>query len=122
MILEVPREKIEHILDSQAGESSHQLREKVMKAWRRQQLRFQGMDIVANAHMSSRHIDELVQMSPKAKDFITQAASSLKLSPRVVHRSIKLARTIADMDDVDTVEVHHIAEALQYRNKTMFIE
>lgn len=121
MILEIPREKIDHILDVGPGESSATLRERVMKARRRQEARFAGTDIVTNANMSSKDIDEYIVLTSGAKSFITQAANSLNLSPRVVHRSMKLARTIADMEDVDIIDTKHIAEALQYRNKNMFI-
>lgn len=122
MILEIPREKIENILDIWPGESSEVLRTKVMNARRRQQERFAESGIVANAHMSSKHIDQYIILDEQAKNFIKQAANSLNLSPRVIHRSLKLARTIADMDDSDGVSTKHIAEALQYRNKHMFIE
>ena len=93
-----------------------------MNARRRQQERFAGTSIVANAHMSSKHIDQYIILDDQSKQFITQAATSLTLSPRVIHRTLKLARTIADMDSSDLVLTKHIAEALQYRNKTMFIE
>ena len=122
MILEIPREKIENILDIWPGESSEILRERVMKARRRQQTRFAGTSLVVNAHMSSKHIDEYIILDTASKDFIKQASSSLNLSPRVIHRTLKLARTIADMEDVDNVSIKHIAEALQYRNKNMFID
>lgn len=122
MILEIPREKIDKILDAWPGESSETLRERVMNARRKQQERFAGTSIVANAHMSSKHIDQYIVLDDQAKQFIKQAASSLTLSPRVIHRTLKLARTIADMDNNDHVLTKHIAEALQYRNKTMFVE
>lgn len=117
MILEIPREKIENILDIWPGESSETLRTKVMNARRRQQQRFANTELVANAHMSSKYIDQYIILDNTAKEFIKQAANSLNLSPRVIHRSLKLARTIADMEDTDHVMTKHIAEALQYRNK-----
>jgi magnesium chelatase family protein len=93
-----------------------------MKARRRQQIRFAGTEIVANAHMSSKHIDQYIILDEPSRNFIKQASSSLNLSPRVIHRTLKLARTIADMEEVDDIGIKHIAEALQYRNKTMFVE
>lgn len=122
MILEIPREKIDKILDVWPGQSSAEIKERVMQARYRQQERFAGTGLVANAHMSSKHIDQFIVLDSATKDFITQAVASLNLSPRVVHRTLKLARTIADLDASDTVAVKHIAEALQYRNKTMFVE
>lgn len=93
-----------------------------MKARYRQQERFWTTGIVANAHMSSKHIDEYIILDSTSKEFIMQAVKSLNLSPRVVHRTLKLARTIADLDDSEQVCTKHIAESLQYRNKNMFIE
>ena len=122
MILEIPREKIDKILDIWPGESSATLRERVMIARRRQQRRFLETDIVANSHMSSKHIQSYIVLDDQSKNFIKQASNSLSLSPRVIHRTLKLARTIADMDDCDEVLTKHIAEALQYRNKNMFVE
>lgn len=98
MILEIPRENIDKILDTIKGESSGSIREKVMKAWRTQQERFAGTEIVANAHMHPKHLDEFVPLDSVCKEFLSQAAQKLTLSPRVVHRMIKLARTIADME------------------------
>ncbi len=122
MILEIPRENIDKILDHTQGESSATIRDKVMKARYRQQERFAGTGIVANAHMQSKHIDQYIHLDEASKDFLTKAVKSLGLSPRVVHRTLKLARTIADMDDNDAITMNHIAESLQYRNKTMFVE
>ncbi|MEI7480035.1 MAG: hypothetical protein WCJ59_00205 [bacterium] len=48
---------------------------------------------------------------------LNQSAEKLGLSPRAYHRIIKLARTIADLDNKDQVETKHILEALQYRPK-----
>ena len=93
-----------------------------MIARRRQQRRFLETDIVANSHMSSKHIQSYIVLDDQSKNFIKQASNSLSLSPRVIHRTLKLARTIADMDDCDEVLTKHIAEALQYRNKNMFVE
>jgi magnesium chelatase family protein len=72
--------------------------------------------------MSSKDIDEYISLSKEAKDFLTNAAEKLILSPRVVHRIIKLGRTIADMDGNENLDLKYLAEAMQYRSKTMFIE
>jgi magnesium chelatase family protein len=72
--------------------------------------------------MGSKDIDKYINLSKEAKDFLTNAAKKLVLSPRVVHRIIKLGRTIADMDSNEELDVKYLAEAMQYRSKTMFIE
>jgi len=61
-------------------------------------------------------------LSQEIKEFLSEAAEKLTLSPRVVHRIIKLARTIADMDGNENLEVKYLAEAMQYRSKSMFVD
>lgn len=123
MILEIPREKIDKLLTHSEDElSSADMQTSIVKAWTRQQVRFAGTTISANAHMWSKEIQSYVQIEDAATDLVKQAAQRLTLSPRVVHRIIKLARTIADLDDSDTVLTKHIAESLQYRSKSMFVD
>jgi magnesium chelatase family protein len=123
MILEIPREKIDKLLDHSEDElSSDQMQTSITKARARQQVRFAHTPITANAHMGSKEIQAHVQLDSAASDLVKQAATRLTLSPRVVHRIIKLARTIADLDDNDLVLAKHIAESLQYRSKSMFVD
>ena len=85
-----------------------------------QQKRFKDENINTNSQMTAKHIDKYIQMQPEAENFLKMAVKSLNLSPRVIHRIIKLARTIADFDWVEKIWQQHIAEALQYRNKNFF--
>lgn len=122
MVLEIPRENIEHVLDNIKGESSASIREKVINAWKIQQQRFCWTSITSNSQITSKHIDEMIPLDQTCKDFLAEASKKLTLSTRIVHRTIKLARTIADIQSEEIVTVKHLAEALQYRSKTMFIE
>lgn len=123
MILEIPRENINKLLDHGEHElSSTDMQQAITTARTRQQVRFAHTHITANAHMGSKEIQTYVQLDDTASDLIKQAATRLTLSPRVVHRIIKLARTIADLDDSDLVLAKHIAESLQYRSKSMFVD
>jgi len=94
----------------------------VVAARKIQQERFAGLSIKANAHMGAKDLQQLIPLSSACKDFLSQAAHALHLSGRVVHRTIKLARTIADMQGLSDISVPHISEAVQYRSKTMFID
>lgn len=122
MILEIPREDIEQIMSRESSESSEQLRSKVMKAREIQQHRFANTNITSNSQITAKDIQQMIIMDTKAEDLIKQWAKRFNLSGRVVHRIIKLARTIADMDGQDQIGANHIAESLQYRSKTMFVE
>ncbi|QQS17826.1 hypothetical protein IPL68_04090 [Candidatus Saccharibacteria bacterium] len=58
---------------------------------------------------------KLSHLEPAAKDMLDAAAEKFGLSARAYMRCVKLARTIADLDDSDTIQPQHVAEALQYR-------
>jgi len=122
MILEIPRENIDKLLDNIKSESSESIQAKVIKAWEIQQKRFADTDISCNSDMWSRDIEKYISLSQEIKEFLSEAAEKLTLSPRVVHRIIKLARTIADMDGNENLEVKYLAEAMQYRSKSMFVD
>ncbi len=122
MILEIPRENIDKLLDNIKWESSQSIRDKIIKAWHIQKQRFAGTNIVSNSDMGSNDIDKYIPLSDEIKEFLTNASEKLVLSPRVVHRIIKLARTIADMEWVENLEIKHLAEAMQYRSKSMFVD
>ncbi|MDR2415830.1 MAG: YifB family Mg chelatase-like AAA ATPase [Candidatus Peribacteria bacterium] len=122
IILEIPREQIDTILNLQQGENSDSLRKKVIAARKIQQERFKGLPLHANAQMTAKELQEIIPLDSTCKDFLSQAANALNLSGRVVHRTIKLARTIADMYHTEHILVQHLAEAIQYRSRTMFID
>ena len=65
--------------------------------------------------MSARDIDETIVLSKNVKELVHTSATKLALSPRSIHRIIKVARTIADIEDSDTINDEHVLEALQYR-------
>lgn len=122
MILEIPRQNIDKILSKTKIESSESLRKKVITARKIQQERFADTHIFSNAHMTAKHIDQYITLTSEVKDLLSTAATKLTLSARLIHRIIKLARTIADMEWKEYIWTNHIAEALQYRSKNMFVQ
>ncbi len=95
-------------------------REAVAGARARQRTRFDGRkDTSTNADMGPKEIESLAALSPKAEEALQVAARSMKLSPRGYHRTIKLARTIADLASSHTIEPSHMLEALQYRAREL---
>lgn len=102
-----------------SNESSEDIRSRVIEARRRQQERYNS-EVKTNAQLTNRAIKQTSQLEPSARELLNQAAERLKLSARAYIRLIKVARTIADLEGVDTITTHHISEALQYR-RTMQI-
>ncbi|MEK7601096.1 MAG: YifB family Mg chelatase-like AAA ATPase [Patescibacteria group bacterium] len=96
------------------------VRERITKARDRQLARFKGLkDISTNADMGPKEIESRAGLTQKAEDTLVGAARSMKLSARGYHRTIKLARTIADLAESETIEPAHMLEALQYRQRDL---
>lgn len=98
-----------------SAEKSTDIKERVLRARTLQQKRF-GTTKKLNAHMHAKDVEKL-QIDPSAQEILHKSAEQLKLSPRGYHRMIKLARTIADLDNIEIINDNHILEALQYRPK-----
>jgi len=101
------------------GGETRKAREEIAKARERGRERFKGAGIFTNADMRPKHIESVANLSEKAENTLQSAARSMKLSPRGYHRTIKLARTIADLTGSDTIEPPHMLEALQYRAREL---
>jgi magnesium chelatase family protein len=95
------------------------VRERIIQARSIQRSRF-ASDTKTNSDMTVRDIDHLAQITKDAEDSLTLSSKKLNLSPRSYHRTIKLARTIADLAGSETIEQGHILEALTYRPKGLF--
>lgn len=74
--------------------------------------------IAANSEMSNKDIKEFCRLSDECISLLRLAVAKMNLSARSYHRTIKLARTIADLEESENIKVTHIAEALQYRPRT----
>ena len=70
-----------------------------------------------NSELSPRELDELIPLTTSVRNTLEKAATRLALSPRAYHRVIKVARTIADLDDSPDINDSHVLEALQYRER-----
>lgn len=99
------------------GEESAIFRKKVESARKVQQDRFQNKKISKNGEMSAKELVSLVFLEKEAERALNLAAERLGFSPRVYHRMIKVARTIADIEGSDIVKANHILEAVEYRPK-----
>ena len=95
-----------------AAETSAKVRARVVEARERQQAR-QGKP---NAHLAPGELERLVAASPEARQLLERAADRLSLSARAVHRTLRVARTLADLAGDDTVGAAPMAEAIGYRS------
>ena len=116
--IEVPRMKFEKLASEKLGESSQSIRERVIAARGRQQARFKNQDgIIANSEMTGQQMKEFCQLGEKQLELLKKAVTQLQLSARAYHRIIKIARTIADLAGNENIEIPHLAEAIQYRQR-----
>ena len=122
MILEIPRENISTLLEKTQNQSSADLLKDIQTARAFQQQRFKGTAIQNNASMQAKDIEQFIKLDSASKDFLAQATEKFTLSGRVVHRLLKLARTIADMQAREHLTLSDVMEALHYRSRTMFVE
>ncbi|MCK5123079.1 MAG: YifB family Mg chelatase-like AAA ATPase [Candidatus Pacebacteria bacterium] len=113
--IEVPRIKFEKLSEDEPAESSKSIRERVEKARGVQQERFKDKKIISNSEMSSQDVKELCKISGPTIDILRTAVSQFQLSARSYYKILKLARTIADLEEKENIESAHVAEALQYR-------
>jgi magnesium chelatase family protein len=102
------------LLGDKQAEPSSNIRERVLKARKLQQTRYQD-PMVVNASLTNQQIKRSTHLVPTAKELLDRAAEQLGISARAYMRILKVARTIADLDDSKTIEIPHITEALQYR-------
>jgi len=99
-----------------SGESSSVVAARVLRAREAQAQRFADSgENILNAYMSTAQVEDRVTIVPEGKALLTRAAETMGLSARGYHRVLRVARTIADLDQCDNVNMTHMAEALSYR-------
>ncbi|AJY76555.1 YifB family Mg chelatase-like AAA ATPase [Paenibacillus beijingensis] len=113
LLIEVPRVASAEAFS--AGMTTAQMREKVTLAIRRQQERFPVTRTAWNGELSGSALRKAAPLKPEGANLLRQAFELLGISLRAHDRILKLARTIADVEDCDSIESEHVAEAIQYR-------
>lgn len=111
-----PVEEEKLTLDSNT-ESSSDVRQRVSEAYKKQKIRFRTLSIKTNSQMGASDIKNLCDLSSEAITLLKQAIVRLSLSARSYFKIIKIAQTIADLENSNSIKSAHIAEALQYRVK-----
>jgi magnesium chelatase family protein len=117
--VEVPRVDYEKLTGAVAPETSIGIRQRVEGAREIQRERFRDMRKAANAEMGPKEVRQYCPVEPAAQALLKAAVSQLHLSARAFHRTLKLARTIADLAGAGVLAPAHVAEAIQYRPRQL---
>jgi magnesium chelatase family protein len=115
--VEVTPVSFEELSSKEKGESSADIRERVMAAREVQGSRYKENEGVhANAQMSTKQLQVFCKLNPESQQLLKMAMTKLNLSARAYDRILKVARTIADLEKNKSITSEHIAEAIQYRS------
>ena len=115
VFVEVPPVEYEKLLESGTTGDSSAPRQRVEQARELQRERFRDNGFLCNSEMGPAEVWEHCEMEDGARSLLQTAAQRLALSARAFHRVLKVSRTIADLEGAATIDVPHLAEALQYR-------
>lgn len=119
IFVEVPHIEYEKLSDERLGEKSGKVQTRVTAARQRQLERFDGSRLTCNSEMTPTEVRDFCQAEEDAHSLLKAAMKQLHLSARAFHRILKLARTIADLENSDIIKANQIAEAIQYRPRRM---
>ena len=114
--IEVPPVEFDALSGDEKAETSEQIRERINRARKLQQKRYEGTGISCNARLTSKMLKQFCPLSEGASKALKSAFERLNMSARAYDRILKVARTIADIDGVETIDTPHILQAIQLRS------
>lgn len=115
--IEVPAVKYKELSSEVKGESSDEIRKRVVASRRIQLERFSHLKhVYTNADMGSKEVREFCKLDSASAELLKMAMTKLGLSARAYDRILKVSRTIADLESSDKILPQHISEAIQYRS------
>ena len=114
--VEVNPVKYTNLRENEEAETSEVIRERVNKARRKQRERYKDYNIFSNAELNSKLIEKFCILDEESEKLLHSAFERLKMSARAYARILKVAKTIADLDNSEEIKKKHIAEAIQYRS------
>ncbi len=113
--IDVPAVRVRELSSHEASDGSAEIRERVNRARKIQQQRFEGEHVYCNAQMSPRLIRKYCQLATGPQSLLERAINKYGLSARAYDRILKVSRTVADLEGLERIEERHISEAVQYR-------
>lgn len=114
--IEVPAVKYSDLLSKEEKEGSKVIKERVLKARKIQYERYKEESITTNSQLTTPLIEKYIRISESGKKLLEQAFDKLALSARGYTKIVKVARTIADLENCEEIDNIHIAEAIGYRD------
>lgn len=115
MSVDVPKVEASKLVSEADSESSEQVRARVIAARNLQTNRLQTRGLHMNSEMTSADVRRFASPDSEGLELLRSAIDTLMLSARAMTRTLKVARTIADLDVSEQILARHIAEAIQYR-------
>ncbi len=116
LMVEMPAVGYEDLQSTASGESSTEIKKRVVKAHEIQLLRYKKEGIFFNAQLNAAQVEKYCVLGEAEQKLLKAAFSSMDLSARAYHKILKVARTAADLDGSEEITVRHLAEVLQYRS------
>ena len=113
--VEVPAAEFKELSSTKLGTSSDEIRQSVQSARQAQLERFDGTSINYNAQMSSKQIRTYCKLNDECMNILKISVNELGLSARAHDKVLRLSRTIADLESSESIEAHHLTEAINYR-------
>lgn len=116
IMIEIPVVTYDDLQKTATGESSKVIKERVVQAHKIQLERYEKRGICFNAQLSAPDIDVFCKLDEDSNDLLRSASEKMNFSGRTYHKILKVARTIADLDNSVDIQKKHIGEAIQYRS------
>lgn len=114
--IEVSPVKYDDLKNTRDEESSKTVKARIVKARKIQQERYSNLSIITNSELSGKQISKFCNINKESEGLLKEAFERLGLSARAYNKILKVARTIADLEESENIETIHIAEAIQYRS------
>ena len=115
LCVEVDRVQYEELHQETQEESSEVIQKRVCRAREKQAERYKNIGISTNGELSSKEVERFCMLGKTEEELMKQAFVSMNLSARKYYKILAVARTIADLDEEDCIQVRHLREALAYR-------